>query len=139
MGKSFSIGNFYFFHYVQKTQKNFIASTILSTHSFTIAVFLALLTVNFPNGFLPTMTNGQGQKFFYQFNLISCIGRSTRQEIECSPIVSCPIHAKEYSSSWRGERPMWYQGLTNQFYVALRLIFSFAKWRPFDWYVKRYL
>ena len=63
MGKSFSIGNFYFFHYVQKTPKNPIASIILSTHFFTIAAFLALLTVNFPNGFLPTMTNGQGQKF----------------------------------------------------------------------------
>ena len=70
MGKGFSIGNFYFFRYVQKTPKNPIASSIFSTYSNTITVFLALLTVHFSNECLPTMTNGQGQTFWNTLGII---------------------------------------------------------------------
>ena len=70
MGKGFSIGNFYFFHYVQKTPKNPIASSILSTYPTAITAFLALLTVHFSNECLPNMTNGQGQPFLNTLGII---------------------------------------------------------------------
>ena len=73
-------------------------------NQWTITMFFpSLTTIVLKLRTLGANQNKNRPSFCYCF----CIGCSPGQENECSPMVSCPIHAMEYSSSWRGERPMW--------------------------------